>query len=143
MNDDQTAAGPAENLGEPAIKVLMMPRDTNVHGTIFGGVLLSHIDQAGAVHARRMGLDRVVTVAMDAVEFKLPVFVGDTVSFYGETARIGRTSITVLIDVWARRFTPERERVHVTTAEIVFVHVDEDRKPIGIVRGSAASSEFD
>ena len=132
MNEDQEQAGPNEGVTEPAIKVLMMPRDTNVHGTIFGGVLLSHIDQAGAVHARKMGLDRVVTVAMDAVEFKLPVYVGDTVSFYGETVRTGRTSITVRIDVWARRFTPARERLHVTTAEIVFVHVDENRCPIPV-----------
>jgi acyl-CoA thioesterase YciA len=125
---------PCENLGEPAIKVLMMPRDTNVHGTIFGGVLLSHIDQAGAVHARRLGLDRVVTVAMEAVEFKLPVYVGDTVSFFAETVRIGNTSITVKIDVWASRFAPAREQVHVTTAEIVFVHVDEERRPLPIAR---------
>ena len=132
MTSNQTTTGPAEDFAEPAIKVLMMPRDTNVHGTIFGGVLLSYIDQAGAVHARRLGMDCVVTVAMDAVEFKLPVFVGDTVSFYGETKRTGRTSITVLVDVWASRFTGARERVHVTTAEITFVHVDENRKPIAI-----------
>ncbi len=116
--------------GEPAIKVLMMPRDTNVHGTIFGGVLLSHIDQAGAVHTLREGLDRVVTVAMQAVEFKLPVFVGDVVSFYGETVRRGRTSVTVRVDVWARRRVPLSEEVHVTEAEITFVNVDEGRHPI-------------
>ncbi|MHC4471208.1 MAG: acyl-CoA thioesterase [Planctomycetota bacterium] len=78
---------------EPAIKVLMMPRDANVHDTIFGGVILSHIDQAGAVHTRREGCERVVTIAMDAVEFKLPVFVGDVVSFYCRTleATCGRS----------------------------------------------------
>lgn len=108
----------------------MMPRDTNVHGTIFGGVLLSHIDQAGAVHAREEGLDRVVTVAMEAVEFKLPVYVGDAVSFYCETVRIGRTSLRVRVDVWARRFLPSSEHVHVTRAEITFVNVDEDRRPL-------------
>ncbi len=118
--------------GEPAIKVLMMPRDTNVHGTIFGGVLLSYIDQAGAVYAREVGLDRVVTVAMEAVEFKLPVYVGDTVSFYCETLRIGRTSLRVRVDVWARRFLPSSEHVHVTQAEITFVNVDKDRRPMPI-----------
>ena len=118
--------------GEPAIKALMMPRDTNVHGTIFGWVLLSHIDQAGAVHARKEGLDRVVTVAMQAVEFKLPVHVGDVVSFCCETLRIGRTSITIGVDVWARRFLPGKELVRVTRAEITYVHVDEDRNPIPV-----------
>ena len=127
---DATAGG----RGEPAIKALMMPRDTNVHGTIFGGVLLSLIDQAGAVHARDAGLDRVVTVAMQAVEFKLPVYVGDVVSFYCETTRIGRTSITVRVDVWARRFVPSKETVHVTEAGITFVNVDEDRTPIPVPR---------
>ena len=117
---------------DPAIKALMMPRDTNVHGTIFGGVLLSLIDQAGAVHARKKGLDRVVTVAMEAVEFKLPVYVGDVVSFFAETIRVGRTSFTVRVDVWAERFRPAREHVRVTQAEMTFVHVDENRQPIPI-----------
>ena len=120
--------------GEPAIKALMMPRDTNVHGTIFGGVLLSLIDQAGAVHARYEGLDRVVTVAMQAVEFKLPVFVGDVVSFHCATIRVGRTSITVKVDVWAQRFAPSTETVHVTGAEITFVNVDADRNPVPVPR---------
>jgi acyl-CoA thioesterase YciA len=115
---------------EPAIKALMMPRDTNVHGTIFGGVLLSLIDQAGAVHARTEGLDRVVTVAMQAVEFKLPVFVGDVVSFCCDTVKRGRTSMTVRVDVWAQRFEPSTEPVHVTEAEVTFVHVDANRCPI-------------
>jgi acyl-CoA thioesterase YciA len=110
----------------------MMPRDTNVHGTIFGGVILSHIDQAGAVHARSEGLGLVVTVAMDAVEFRQPVFVGDLVSFHCETIRTGRTSITILVDVWARRFEASAELVHVTSAEIVYVNVDEDRCPVPI-----------
>ena len=119
-------------LRDAAIRVLMMPRDTNVHGTIFGGVILSHIDQAGAVHARDEGLDRVVTIAMDTVEFKRPVFVGDVVSFYCETLRVGRTSMGIFVDVWARRFVPSAEFERVTSAEIVFVNVDEDRKPVPI-----------
>ncbi|MFQ5412030.1 MAG: acyl-CoA thioesterase, partial [Phycisphaerae bacterium] len=69
----------------PAIRVMMMPRDTNSHGTIFGGVILSYLDQAGAIEARKLGCTHVVTVAMDSVEFKQPVFVGDVLSFHAET----------------------------------------------------------
>jgi acyl-CoA thioesterase YciA len=132
MKSKATEERPTEPVGEPAIRVLMMPRDTNVHGTIFGGVILSHIDQAGAVHARKEGLDRVVTIAMDAVEFKQPVFVGDVVSFYCETLRVGRTSITIFVDVWARRFQPSTRRDRVTAAEIVYVNVDEEGSPLPI-----------
>jgi acyl-CoA thioesterase YciA len=123
-----------EPRGEPAIRVLMMPRDTNVHGTIFGGVLLSHIDQAGAVHARKEGLGRVVTIAMQAVEFKKPVFVGDVVSFFCETLKMGRTSITIFVDVWARRFEPSTKRERVTSAEITFVHVSAEGTPLPIAK---------
>ncbi len=88
---------------EPAIRVLMMPRDTNAHGTIFGGVILSYIDQAGAIEARRQGLQFMVTVSMDKVVFHEPVFVGDLVSFWTETLRIGNTSITTKVVVEAIR----------------------------------------
>lgn len=118
--------------GEPAIRVLMMPRDTNAQGTIFGGVILSYIDQAGAVEARRIGCHRVVTVAMDSVDFKEPVFVGDVLSFRTETLKIGRTSVRVRVCVEAERAQPPCERVGVTTAEIVYVAVDEHRRPIPI-----------
>ncbi|MHC4858528.1 MAG: acyl-CoA thioesterase [Planctomycetota bacterium] len=119
---------------EPAIKVLMMPRDANVHDTIFGGVILSHIDQAGAVHTRREGCERVVTIAMDAVEFKLPVFVGDVVSFYCRTLEVGRTSIQVHVDVWAQRFPTTTDEVRVTEAEVTYVNIGEDRKPLPVPR---------
>src|SRR5439155_649515 len=85
----------------PAIKVLLLPKDTNPHGTIFGGVILSHIDLASAVEARRSGAKRFVTKAMREVEFHEPVFLGDVVNFYTETVRIGRTSITVHVEVEA------------------------------------------
>ncbi len=117
---------------EPAIKVSMMPRDTNVHLTIFGGVLLSHIDLAGAVHCRAQNCDRVVTIAMKGVKFKEPVFVGDVVSFFCKTVRIGRTSITVQVDVWAERFEQPRACVWVTAAEVTYVNVDRERKPVPI-----------
>lgn len=112
---------------EPAIRVLMMPRDTNAHGTIFGGVILSYIDQAGAIEARRQGLQFMVTVSMDRVVFHEPVFVGDLVSFWTETLRIGTTSITTKVTVEAIR-NPNR-RVTVTEAQVVYVNLGEDRKP--------------
>ena len=112
---------------EPAIRVLMMPRDTNGHGTIFGGVILSYIDQAGAIEARRQGLQFMVTVSMDKVVFHEPVFVGDLVSFWTETLRIGNTSITTKVVVEVIRNGVERKTV--TEAQVVYVNIGEDRKP--------------
>jgi acyl-CoA thioesterase YciA len=114
---------------EAAIRVLMMPRDTNPAGTIFGGVILSYLDQAGAEEARRHGADQVVTVAMNGVVFHEPVYVGDLVSFYTSLVRIGRTSVTVRVAVEASRRRDRQERVQVTEAEITYVNVDEDRRP--------------
>ena len=114
---------------EPAIRVLMMPRDTNAHGTIFGGVILSYIDQAGAIEARRQGLQFMVTVSMDKVVFHEPVFVGDLVSFWTETLRIGTTSITTKVVVEAIRAADPSQRVRVTEAQVVYVNLGEDRKP--------------
>ncbi len=113
---------------EPAIRVLMMPRDTNAHGTIFGGVILSYIDQAGAIEARRQGLQFMVTVSMDKVVFHEPVFVGDLVSFWTETLRIGTTSITTRVLVEALRASDPAERVTVTEAQVVYVNLGPDRK---------------
>jgi acyl-CoA thioesterase YciA len=117
---------------EPAIRVLMMPRDTNAHGTIFGGVILSYIDQAGAIEARRQGLQFMVTVSMDRVVFHEPVYVGDLVSFWTETLRIGTTSITTKVTVEAIRTGNSIKRVTVTEAQVVYVNVGEDRKPKAI-----------
>ena len=116
------------NLRDAAIRVLMMPRDTNHHGTIFGGVILSHIDQAGAVAAIRRGCRQVVTVAMDQVVFEQPVQVGDLVSFYGEVIKVGRTSIKVLVTGEADRRS-SGEKVSVTRAEVTYVHIGPDGKP--------------
>ncbi len=118
---------------EPAIRVLMMPRDTNAHGTIFGGVILSYIDQAGAIEARRQGLHLMVTVSMDKIVFHEPVFVGDLVSFWTETVHIGTTSITVRVIVEALRNVDQK--VLVTEAQVVYVNVGADRKKTPIVRG--------
>ena len=117
---------------EPAIRVMMMPRDTNAHGTIFGGVILSYIDQAGGVEARKHCHDKFVTVAMDGVIFKKPVFVGDVLSFRTETVSIGRTSIKIRVYVDAQRFDNPRDIVPVTEATLVFVAVDDDRRPVPI-----------
>ena len=122
----------SSSTGEPAIRVMMMPRDTNAQGTIFGGVILSYIDQAGAIEARKLGCQKVVTVAMDSIEFHEPVFVGDVLSFFAEVIRVGRTSIRVRVHVEAERFEPPCQRVEVTGAEIVYVAVDEHRKPISV-----------
>ncbi len=109
---------------QPAIRVVMMPRDTNPMGTIFGGLILSYIDQAGAVEAHRFCDKRLATVAMHEVKFIAPVFVGDLVSFYAETLRVGRTSITMRVTVDARRGSPPHETVRVTQAEVVYVAID-------------------
>jgi len=116
--------------GCPAIRVMMMPRDTNATGTIFGGVLLSYIDQAGAIAAREYAPHTYVTVAMDSVVFKEAVFVGDVLSFYATVVRAGRTSITMHVNVSAERFADPRQIVPVTEAELTYVAVDEDRRPI-------------
>lgn len=109
---------------------MMMPRDTNAHGTIFGGVLLSYIDQAGAVEARRQTPHKFVTVAMNGVEFKKPVFVGDVLSFHTEVTKRGRTSCTVRVIVEAERFTDPRNAIVVTEATLVYVAVNDEGQPI-------------
>ncbi len=111
-----------------------MPKDTNAYGTIFGGVILSYIDQAAAIEAKRHGASFIVTVAMREVVFHEPVYVGDLVSFYTGLVRIGRTSITVSVEVFAQRGDGAGEIVKVTNAEVTFVNLDEKRRPIPIPR---------
>ncbi len=133
-------------MSEPytAIQVVMMPRDTNPHGTIFGGVLLSYIDQAGALGARHEivkaggALPVLVTVAINRVEFKQPVLVGDVVRFKSRLVRIGRTSITVTVEVEAER---GRELLQVTEAEVVYVGIDPnspERRPVALLPAKSA-----
>jgi acyl-CoA thioesterase YciA len=110
----------------------MLPRDTNARGTIFGGVILSHIDLAGAVAARQHSAKDFVTKAMHEVEFIAPVYVGDVVSFYTEVAKDGRTSLTVRVEVEAERFSEPGLRARVTEAEVVYVAIDETGKAIPI-----------
>src|SRR5205807_8762785 len=131
-------------MSEPylAIQVVMMPRDTNPHGTIFGGVILSYIDQAGAIGARRAvvraggPLPILVTVALNRVEFKQPVLVGDVVRFLTRRVRIGRASITMHVSVEAERGD---QVLQVTEAEVVYVGIDltdADRRPAALLPGS-------
>ena len=118
---------------DPAIRITLLPRDTNSQGTIFGGVILSYIDTAGAIEAhRRTHMPRFVTVAMKEVIFHKPVFVGDLVSFYAETTRVGTTSITVRVIVETERLG-KAERVRVTEAEVIYVAVDERGNKVKIV----------
>lgn len=117
---------------EPSIRVMLMPKDTNAHGTIFGGVILSHIDIAASVEVRKHTRKPVVTVALREVVFHEPVYVGDTVSFYTSLVRKGRTSITVKVCVEAQRAKDPDVIVRVTEAEAVFVAVDENGKPTPI-----------
>jgi acyl-CoA thioesterase YciA len=118
----------------PAIKVLLLPKDTNALGTIFGGVILAHIDLASAVEARKVSARRYVTKAMREVEFHEPVFLGDIVNFFTETLRVGRTSVTVKVTVEAERWGAGRgEKVKVTEAEVVLVAVDESGRPTPVV----------
>ena len=109
---------------DPAIRITLLPRDTNSQGTIFGGVILSYIDTAGAIEAHRhTKMQRFVTVAMKEVIFHKPVFVGDLVSFYAEVVGVGTTSITVRVIVEVERLA-KSERVRVTEAEVIYVAVD-------------------
>src|SRR5262245_16696926 len=119
---------------EPSIRVIMMPKDTNAHGTIFGGVILSYIDQAAAVEAKRHGASFIVTVAMREVVFHEPVQVGDLVSFYTRLVKVGRTSITVSVEVVSQRDERGASPVKVTEAEVTFVNLDENRRPLPIPR---------
>jgi acyl-CoA thioesterase YciA len=117
---------------EPSIRVIMMPKDTNAHGTIFGGVILSYIDQAGAVEAKRHGAEFLVTVAMREAVFHEPVYVGDLVSFYTRLVRIGLTSITVAVQVFSQPGEGVGNRVKVTEAEVTYVNLDKNRRPAPI-----------
>jgi acyl-CoA thioesterase YciA len=116
----------------PAIRLVMMPRDTNPLGSIFGGHILSLIDLAAGQHARAVAPKRYVTKVMREVEFIAPVYVGDNVSFYCETVKLGNTSITIRVDVEALRGVDSVHTISVTTAEVVMVAVDDSGKPQSI-----------
>ena len=114
---------------DPTLRVVPMPRDANQSGDIFGGWIMAQVDIAGSISAMRLAKGRVATVAVNSFQFKQPVFVGDLISLYAEVVRVGRTSITVNVEVYAQR-KPEREEVvKVTEATLTYVAVDENRAP--------------
>jgi acyl-CoA thioesterase YciA len=114
---------------EPALRVVPMPADANQHGDIFGGWVMSQVDIAGSVPAARRARGRVATVAVNSFVFKQPVLVGDVVSFYAEITRVGQTSITVDVQVYAQRNPGKVICVKVTEACLTYVAVGPDRRP--------------
>jgi acyl-CoA thioesterase YciA len=114
---------------EPTLRVVPMPANANQSGDIFGGWIMAQVDIAGSISAVRVAKGRVATVAVNSFQFKQPVLVGDVVSFYAEVVRVGRTSITVNVEVYAQR-RPEREQiVKVTEATLTYVAIDDSRQP--------------
>ncbi|MBI69868.1 MAG: acyl-CoA thioesterase [Phycisphaerae bacterium] len=112
-----------------ALSVVMMPRDANAYGSIFGGIILSYIDQAGFIEARKHGVHRWVTASMDRVDFEKPVYVGDVVRFYTNTIKTGTKSVSVEVTVIAERFD-NNQQVEVTKAELTMVSIDADGNTI-------------
>ena len=113
---------------DPAIRVVAMPADANAYGDIFGGWLLSLMDNAAGLTAARRATGRAVTVAMDGMVFHQPVKVGDEVSVYAEIERVGRTSMTIAVEAW-RRERHREEQIRVTEAKFTFVAIDDAGKP--------------
>ncbi|MBX3716673.1 MAG: acyl-CoA thioesterase [Burkholderiales bacterium] len=121
---------------QPVLRIIPMPADTNAHGTIFGGWVMAQVDLAGSVPAYERAQGNVVTVAVNSFSFKEPVFVGDLVSFYARVVKVGRTSITVDVEVFAQRGRDGRlDAVKVTEAQLTYVAIDADRKPRPIPGG--------
>ncbi|MCX7154686.1 MAG: acyl-CoA thioesterase [Betaproteobacteria bacterium] len=114
---------------EAVLRVVPMPADANQHGDIFGGWIMSQVDIAGGVMAARRARGRVATVAVNAFTFKQPVLIGDVVSFYADIVRVGNTSITVNVEVYAQRNPSDIETVKVTEATLTYVATGSDRKP--------------
>lgn len=120
---------------EPTIKMFAMPQDTNPDGDLFGGWIVSMMDMAGAVLARRVAKARIVTVAIERIHFQKPVFVGDFLECFTRVEKVGRSSVTVEVDVYVeRRLTGEVEKV--TQGTFVYVAIDENRKPLAISKSS-------
>ncbi len=118
---------------QPVLRIIPMPADTNAHGTIFGGWVMSHVDLAGSVPAVERARGAVVTIAVNSFVFKEPVFVGDLVSFYARVTKVGRTSVTVDVEVFAQRSRGAAGEVaRVTEAQLTYVAVDGERRPRAI-----------
>jgi acyl-CoA thioesterase YciA len=126
---EQTATDVLPVGREPTLRVVPMPADANHTGDIFGGWIMAQVDLAGSIPAIRLAKGRVATVAVNSFVFKQPVFVGDVVSFYAEVVKVGRTSITVDVQVYAQRRPEREETVKVTEALLTYVAVDNSRRP--------------
>ena len=114
---------------EPTLRVVPMPADANQHGDIFGGWIMSQADIAGSIPASRRARGRVATVAVNSFVFKQPVMIGDLVSLFAEISRVGRTSVTVDVEVYAQRNPTDEITVKVTEASLTYVAVGPDRRP--------------
>jgi acyl-CoA thioesterase YciA len=114
---------------EPTLRLVPMPADSNSSGDIFGGWVMSQVDIAGSIPAIRRARGRVATVAVNSFVFRQPVMVGDVVSFYADVVKVGRTSITVSVEVYAQRNPEKEETVKVTEATLTYVAVDKQRRP--------------
>lgn len=121
---------------QPVLRIVPMPADTNAHGTIFGGWVMSQVDIAGSIPAWERAQGPVVTVAVNSFIFREPVFVGDLVSFYARVLKVGRTSITVDVEVFAQRKREGRAAVKVTEAQLTYVAVDDRRQPRPVPGGT-------
>jgi acyl-CoA thioesterase YciA len=128
MAETHAAPAPAAPEGELSIRTLAMPADTNQNGDIFGGWLLSQMDLAGSIFAYKTTQSRNVTVAIEAMTFRKPVYVGDVVSVYGSLVRVGRTSITVHVAAWVQRRN-ESELILVTDGNYTYVAIDDNGHP--------------
>lgn len=126
MTDHHQTTLPA---GMPTLRVMPMPSDENVHGDVFGGWIMSQVDIAGAIPAARRANGRVATIAVNSFLFKQPVFVGDLLSFYAQIVKVGNTSITIEVEVYAERNRLQASTVKVTEATLTYVATGEDRKP--------------
>jgi acyl-CoA thioesterase YciA len=115
--------------GDLTIRVMAMPADTNASGDIFGGWLMSQVDIAGSIVARRRAQGRIVTVAVDSFQFRNPVFVGDVISCYASITRIGKTSLTINVKAFAERQGKSHNNHLVTEADLTYVAVDDQRRP--------------
>lgn len=130
MSDETINSSPtALPSGMPTIRVMPMPSDANIHGDVFGGWIMAQADIAGAVPAARRANGRVATIAVNSFLFKQPVFVGDLLSFYAEVVKVGNTSITISVEVYAERNRLQANTVKVTEAVFTYVATDENRKP--------------
>ena len=114
---------------EPTLRLVPMPADANSSGDIFGGWVMSQVDTAGSIPAIRRARGRVATIAVNSFVFRKPVLVGDIVSLYANVVKVGRTSITVNVEVYAQRNPEKEECVKVTEATLTYVAVDKERRP--------------